>query len=114
MANPVEGQVEFQAGGETYTLELTTRAERALQKKMKRPMGKLIEALSEGDVDALIAIFHAAFEKHHPKVTEDEAMDLVRPMQLRDLVSELLKVTYPADDVDPPKPDQTVETGSAN
>lgn len=115
MANPDEGQVSFEAGGKTWMLEITNRTERAMQKRFQRPMGKIVAALGEGDVEDLLAFFLEGLRKHHPDVTEEAAIDLVRPGQLRKLVTELLAATYPAAaDDNPPKPGQDGETGSAS
>lgn len=114
MANPEEGQVSFEAAGKTWTLEITNRAERALEKRLKRPMGKIVGAIAEGSSEDLFAFFFEGLRKHHPDITDDAALDLVRPGKLRSLVTELLRATYPSGDKDPPKPSQEGETGSAN
>lgn len=113
MANPDEGQVSFEAAGKTWTLEITNRTERALEKRLKRPMGKIVAGLAEGSSEDLCAFFHESLKKHHADVTEDFAIDLVRPGKLRSLVTELLAATYPAEE-NPPKPGQEAATGSAN
>lgn len=115
MSNPNEGQVQFETGGKRWTLEITNRTERALQSKLKRPMAKVIGDLQSGDADVMVAVFLEGLQKHHPGTTEDTAIDLVRPRELRRLVTELLHVTYVGDDdPDPPKPVQAPETGPAN
>lgn len=117
MPNPDEGQVSFEASGKTWTLEITNRTERALQKRLGRPMGKIVAALGEGSFEDLFAFFFEGLRKHHPDVTEDVALDLVNPKRLRTLVTELLGATYPSPDDDkknPPVPGQGGETGPAN
>lgn len=114
MSNPEEGQVTFEADGKTWTLEINNRAERSLQKKLGRPMTKIVNGLGEGDAECLQGIFVSALQKHHPDLTEDRALDLVRPKRLRDLVGAVLKATYGADDEDPKEPAQVGETGSAS
>lgn len=113
MANPEEGQVTFEAAGKTWTLEITNRTERALEKRLKRPIGKIVGALGDGSAEDLFALFFEGLRKHHPDVTEDAALDLVRPRKLRGIVSELLAATYQSDD-NPPMPVQAAETGSAS
>lgn len=105
--------MSFDAAGKTWTLEITNRTERALQTKLKAPMGDIISRLRNGDAEDLLAIFTEALKKHHPDVTADDAIDLVRPKQLRNIVGELLRVTYGGDE-DPPQPGQEDATGSAN
>ncbi len=116
MANPDEGQVSFEASGKTWTLEITNRTERALQKRLKRPMGKIVGGLRDGDVDDLLAIFCESLKKHHPDLTDEQAIDLVRPKELRQLVGDILQTTYPTtdDDENPPQPGQDDGAGSAS
>ena len=115
MANPDEGQVGFEADGKTWTLEITNRTERAIQSRLKCAMGEVMRKLADGDVVTLQAVFHESLKKHHPDVKEDQAIDLVRPRELRRLVSAVLATTYPDPDEkkNPPQPDQD-ETGPAN
>lgn len=115
MSNPDEGQVSFDANGATWTLEITNRTERAIQARLKRPMGHVMAALTDGDVTVLQAVFHESLKKHHPDVKEDQAIDLVRPKELRRLVSAVLETTYPPPaEENPPTPGQEGGTGSAN
>lgn len=116
MSNPHEGQVSFDAAGKKWTLELTNRAERALQKKLKRPIRKILTDLEAGDVDDILALFVEGLQKHQPGTTEEAAIDLVRPRELRQLVTDMITATYVGEDdsADPSKPDQTPETGPAN
>ncbi len=115
MANPEEGQVSFEAGGKTWTMEITNRTERALQKRLKRPMGQVVSGLAAGDIEDLLAVFVESLKKHHADLNEEEAIDMVKPGRLRELVTELLGATYPSkEEENPPKPDQTTATGSAN
>lgn len=115
MANPDEGQVAFDAGGKTYTLEITNRTERALQKRFNHPMRQVITDLGNGDIEAMLGVFVEALKKHHPDVDEETAIDLVRPGQLRDVLSDLISATYrTAEDENPQTPGQDTVTGSAN
>lgn len=114
MANAEEGQLGFEAGGVSYTLEVTTRAERAIQKRLKRSMSEVVQSLATGDAESLFAVFFEALKKHHKDIKEDFAEDLVRPKQLRKLVGDLLDLTYGTGDEDPSQPSEEGETGSAN
>lgn len=116
MANEEEGQVGFQADGKEWTLEITNRTERAIQERLKCPMGEVMKRLGDGDVTVLQAVFHEALKKHHPAIKLDEVIDLVSPRQIRRLVSEILATTYPLPEEkkNPPQPGQEGETGSAS
>jgi len=116
MANAEEGQVGFQADGKEWTLEITNRTERSIQVKLKCSMGEVMKRLGDGDVTILQAVFHEALKKHHPTITEFEAIDLVSPRQIRKLVGDILATTYPTaeEKQNPPQPDQAGETGSAS
>lgn len=109
MANPEEGQVEFDAGDKRYVMEITNRTERAIQKRTGKNLTDTVSDLGKGDAEALFAVFYESLKKHQPDVKEADAEELVKPRAMRKLVSELLEVTYPV----PPQPGQD-ETGSAN
>jgi ATP-dependent protease HslVU (ClpYQ) peptidase subunit len=110
-ANPEEGQVDFDAGGKTYVLEITNRTERAIQKRVGKNLSEVVGSLAKGDAEALFAVFYESLKKHQPDIKEAEVEELVKPRELRKLVSDLLEVTYPV----PPEPGQEgIETGSAN
>lgn len=111
MANPEEGQVELDAGGKRYVMEITNRTERAIQKRLGKTMPQVIQELGAGDAEVLFVVFFESLKKHQPDIKEPEVEELVKPKRLRQLMGELLEATYPTD---PPKPDQEGETGSAN
>ena len=87
-ANPDEGEVEFTSRGKTWKLSYTNRTLRSLEKKTGLKTRQLLSTMQEGaDIDVLIQVFHAGLSKYHAEVSEDDAMDLVSPGKLVQLVS---------------------------
>ena len=71
VANPEQGEVDFPvktANGEVlrnYILKLSIKAGRALQKKLKKPMGEIIVSLDKMDLDTVQEIAFMLLQKHH-------------------------------------------------
>lgn len=124
MANPDEGEVEFVAKGNTYILSYPNRTLRSIEKQLKKPIGKLLADMQAGaSVTELVTIFYAGLHQHHPKITEDEAADLVLMGQLLKLVNDGLLLAMGAEgpaasaangDARPLEPSRGASTGSVN
>lgn len=82
MAQLQPGEVEFVVGDRRFVLAMKTRALMALQKHFRAgdrivEVQKLFEAAEGGSVEHLAAIIWASFQKYHPEVTFDQALNLI-------------------------------------
>jgi hypothetical protein len=85
MANKQVGDVPFTVGDEIYTLRLDVNAlaemEDALSTDDKVVTSFQVMARAErGQISALRAVMWAGLRRHHPKITLDEAGDLIQRM----------------------------------
>lgn len=77
MANPVKGEVGFEADGKSYTFVLGTYARAALQRRTGVSDAKFFKrGADEWGSDDTLAVFHAGLLRHH-KMTEEEVGDLI-------------------------------------
>jgi hypothetical protein len=79
MANPERGEVRLEVDGTGYKLQLTMAGIIQLQKEKHKPFGRLIEAVGEIDVEAIVALLWAGFQVHHPRQfkSEQQVLDLI-------------------------------------
>ncbi len=77
MANPYQGEVSFDADGESYKFKLGTYALAVLERKVKMPSGKFFRrADDEWGADDLLQVFYAGLYRQH-KLTEEAVGDLI-------------------------------------
>ena len=78
MANPLKGEVEFEAEGKRYTFVLGTYAQAHLQRRTGVPTFKFFgRKPEEWGADDMLALFHAGLVRHHKDLTEESAADLM-------------------------------------
>lgn len=93
MANPDEGEVGFSVKGTNYTLSYPNRTLRAIEKRLKRPIGKVLRDLQEGaSTEEIVAIFFLGLHRHHPDLTEEQAEDLLLMGEVMRLVTDGLSL----------------------
>ena len=107
-----DGQIEFEAQGKRWTLELTNRSELEIRKQSGRSMFQIMSSLD--GMEDYLAIFAAGLRTHQKEITDDQAVDLVGPKRIRELVTQLLSATYGGNEENPPQPSEEVVTGSAS
>lgn len=97
MANPVRGEVEFEADGQTYTMVLDFNALCDLEGDFPGIMSGGVELSSPR---AVRSVFRSALAKHHPGIEEREAGDLIQIVgiaQAAELVANAFKASFPAE-----------------
>jgi hypothetical protein len=72
MANPERGEVDLVTPTKTYTLELSTNATCAMEKRTGRTFGQLLNGIVALDISALRALTYAALQVHHAKEFPNE------------------------------------------
>ena len=88
MANPNEGEVSFEALGNTYTLKLTSRAVAKIENDFERGIGHVVQEMAEGSVRAMAAVIkHALVER----VKEGTEWDIIDDVGMTDLGTPLGK-----------------------
>jgi hypothetical protein len=95
-----------------YTLEITTNALCAMEKRTGKTFGQLIDALRLLDMAALRALMHAVLQAHHAKEfpTEESVgsiIDSVKMKGVRAAVYELFVLNNPPEE-------EKKESGSTN
>ncbi len=103
MANPERGEVDLTTPTKTYTLEITTNATCAMEKRTGRTYGQLLNALVGLDVSALRSLAHAALQAHHAREfpTEDavgKLIDVAKQHAVRSAMLELFTLNAPPAD----------------
>ena len=75
MANPKNGEIEFEIGGKVYSFLLGTYGLARLEQRRGKPWPAILkEAINDGwGVDLALACFHCGLLLHHEPMTEKEA-----------------------------------------
>jgi hypothetical protein len=112
MANPERGEVDLVTPTTTYTLFLSTNALCAMEKRMGKSYGQILNAIVGLDLTALRAMAHAVLQTHHAKEFPNEEavgrlIDVVKMKTVKDAMVELFTLNTPPD----PPP---TGSGSAN
>lgn len=100
------GEVEFVVGDERFTLTLKTGGLIALQKRFSvgdriADVQAILEKAAAGSIEHVTAIMWAAFQKYHPDVTFERAVDLIDEAGGLDRVSQQLGVLSESTQPDP-------------
>jgi hypothetical protein len=79
MANPVKGEVPIDIEGKRYTLVLNTFALAAVEQRLGMQWTSVFKKAADGEfgIQQILALFHAALMKHHRRITEEEAANLI-------------------------------------
>jgi len=64
-ANPEQGEVDLVVCERVYTLKLTTKASKILQKRTGKTVGEVMKQIAIVDVDAFCEVLHASLQKYH-------------------------------------------------
>lgn len=77
MTNLVKGEINFEAGGKTYTFKLGANAQVLIESKVGMPMSKYIKTRFKdlGAADVRLIFWAGLFRQH--QLTEDEVGDLI-------------------------------------
>lgn len=65
-ANPHKGEVDFEAGGKSYTMVFTTNAIVQAEQLLGAGIGEITAQLTR--VENIRVLFWASLQKHHPKI----------------------------------------------
>lgn len=98
MANPIKGEVSFDADGKHYKFVLGTYALAALQRRTGVSTFKFFgRKPDEWGMDDILAVFHAGLLRHH-ELSEVEAADLVDTLgqeAVGKLIGEAVGLAFP-------------------
>jgi hypothetical protein len=72
MANPERGEVRLEVDGTGYLLKLTLANSIILQQRKQKPMGQLIAAVGDIDVDAIAGLLWAGLQVYHGRQFKTE------------------------------------------
>ena len=103
MANPERGEVDLVTATHTYTLFLSTNALCAMEKRMGKSYGQILQAIAALDMSSLRSMMFAVLQTHHAKQfkTEDEVgvlIDAVKMKAAKDAMFELFTLNTPSDE----------------
>ena len=80
MLNPQKGDVSFQVGDKTYMLRYSHLALIQLENKLDKSLMTVIAEMSDVEklrIGTVVAILWAGLQKHHPKMSYDDAASLL-------------------------------------
>jgi hypothetical protein len=79
MANPVKGEVPLEIDGQKYMLVLNTYALASIEQRLGMQWTAVFKKAAEGEfgIQQILALFHGALLKHHRRITEEEAANLI-------------------------------------
>jgi hypothetical protein len=117
MANPNRGEIEYQCDGTTYKLSLSTNALAELQELTGMNPTKIGRALEPENysVPIIKAVFWAALRDHQPKITMDDAANLLRHQTLNEtaaIIGKLFERTFEHDQETGVRPTEARTNGS--
>ena len=80
MANPHKGDVALNVAGKIYTLRYSHAALVKLEQSLDKGLMRIMDELSnpqEMRIGTVVSMLWAGLQKHHPKMTFDDAADLL-------------------------------------
>lgn len=102
-ANPETGVVSFDASGEAYRLQFSIDAICTLEDLLDKSVADIGVQMARGRIGAIRAALWAGLREHHPKVTLQEAGDLLTDPALKggkvvELIGQALKLAFGDDE----------------
>lgn len=97
MANPIKGELDFTAGGQSYRFVIGTYAMAALERRTGKPVTAIFDGSALG-MDLMLGIMHSGLLLHH-ELTEREVAAIMDDLGLErcgEIVTEALKLAFPA------------------
>ena len=114
MANPIQGQVAFEADGESYRFVLNTYGLAAAERHLGKALPTLLAA---GDLgfDAILGIFYGGLLKHHDLSVQQAAdvVDAIGMDKAGQVVAEAMTLAFP-DATGSPRKAKAGGTGKAS
>jgi len=106
MANPERGEVDLATPTKTYTLELTTNAMCAMEKRTGRTFGQLLNGIMALDISALRSLTYAVLQPHHGREFPNEeavgrVIDSAKMGPVKTALVELFTLNTPPDEPSP-------------
>ena len=98
MANPVKGEVSFEAGGQQYTFVLGTYALAALQRRTGVGTSRFFgRKPNEGGTDDFLGVFYCGLLRHHQLSEEavSDIMDEIGQVRVADIISDAISLAFP-------------------
>ena len=103
MANPIKGEVVFEASGQTYTVVYSIDAICTLETMLDKPLRQIAQQIDQGRITAQRAALWAGLHERHPKVTLREAGELIPLIKGRNVgqvFAEAVKLAFASDDAE--------------
>lgn len=104
MANPVKGEVAFEAAGRPYTLSFSVNALCELEEALGLSVARISEVMGDDNSVSLRnvrALVWAGLRDHHPEVTQVEAGRLIDAVGIAEavgLVGRAFMLAFPQED----------------
>jgi hypothetical protein len=103
MANPERGEVDLVTPTKTYTLEMTTNATCAMEKRTGKTFGQLLNGIVALDISALRSLTYTVLQAHHAReVPNEEAagrvIDAAKVRTVRAALIELFNLNSPPEE----------------
>lgn len=97
MANPIKGEVSFQASGEEFTLVFDFNALCTIEDEFDVEASRLDEVIG-GRASAIRKIFRIGLSRHHPGMSDEKAGELIQavgPTKAADMVTQAFARAFP-------------------
>lgn len=96
MANPLKGEVAFEAGGASYTLVLTTYGLAAAEKHLGEPLPPLMQR-GEIGFNVILAVFYGGLLTRHDLSVREagEVVDLLGFERAAGIMAEAFQLAFP-------------------
>src|SRR5262245_53255773 len=102
MANPLKGEVSFEANGRRYIFVLGTYGLAALQRRSGMSTAAFFNRQkTEFGMDDILAIVWCGLQRHHKSITEEEASDVIDQLgqeRIGEIISEGISLAFPSAD----------------
>lgn len=85
MANPLRGEVGFEADGKSYTLRFGTNELVSLEQRLGVKARQFGEVLADASFEQVRAIFTIGLQRHHNGTTDEAAGDVMDAIGLQEV-----------------------------
>lgn len=116
--NPHKGEVTLEAGGQTYTLRLAANALVIAEELLDKGVAEIADMLSDADgfrLGTARALLFAGLREHHPKMTIEDAGEIIGETGIPAVVTKLaesMQAAFARPEEGAPNPPQGAEAGT--